>query len=363
MSAPNAVRESVPESGVRRAQVDERPHAARPPRFKVIVAFAAVYVIWGSTYLAIKVGIETIPPFLMAGTRFLIAGSILYLLARHRGAAPPTRQHWAAAAAIGALLLLCGNGALVWSEQRVPSGLAALLLATIPIWMVLLDSLREHGTRLDARVLGGLAIGIAGLGLLMGPAKLWGGTRVNLAGAGALMFGSLAWSVGSLYSRHAKLPPSPFLAAAMEMLAGGALLVALSLLTHEAGPFRARAISTASLLGLTYLIVFGSLLGFTAYIWLLGVSSTARVSTYAYVNPVVAVFLGWAFAGEALAARTLIATLAIVGAVALILSHRPRPVAVAPDTEGLPTPEEERALGMAQNGKREADMRGHKSNV
>jgi drug/metabolite transporter (DMT)-like permease len=340
--------------------------AGQPPGFKIVLAFAAVYVIWGSTYLAIKVGIETIPPFFMAGARFLIAGTILYLLARRRGAPPATRQHWAAASVVGALLLLGGNGALVWSEQRVPSGLAALLLATIPIWMVLLDSLARRdgqGTKLDVRILSGLAIGIAGLALLVGPAKLWGSTRVDLAGASVLMLGSLSWSVGSLYSRQAKLPTSPFLAAAMEMLAGGALLAVLGFLTGEASQIRTGTISSASLLALAYLIAFGSLLGFTAYIWLLGVSSTARVSTYAYVNPVVAVFLGWAFAGETLSARILIATLAIVAAVALILSHRPRPVAVAPDTEGLPTSEEERALGIGENDKPVAEERSRKSEV
>jgi drug/metabolite transporter (DMT)-like permease len=283
----------------------------------------------------------------MAGARFLVAGTILYVLTRGHGAASPTRQDWVAASAVGALLLLGGNGALVWSEQRVPSGLAALLLATIPIWMVLFDSLArrdEYKTKLDARILSGLAIGIAGLALLVGPARLWGSARVDLAGAGALMLGSLSWSAGSLYSRQAKLPASPFLAAAMEMLAGGTLLVVLGLLAGDAGQIHGRTISRASLFGLAYLIAFGSLLGFTAYIWLLGVSSTARVSTYAYVNPVVAVFLGWALAGEALSARTLIATLAIVAAVAVILSHRPRPGALAPDTEGLPTSEEERAM-------------------
>ena len=329
--------------------------AARPRRYKIVLAFAAVYIIWGSTYLAIKVGIETIPPFFMAGIRFLIAGAILFLLIPRlrEGVRPPTRQHWVSASVVGALLLLGGNGALVWSEQRVPSGLAALLLATIPIWMVLLDSLASRdgqGTKLDARILGGLAIGIAGLALLVGPAKLWGSARVDLTGAGVLLFGSLSWSVGSLYSRRSKLPPSPFLAAAMEMLAGGALLVVLGLLTGEVGQIRSRAISGASVLGLGYLIAFGSLLGFTAYIWLLSVTSTARVSTYAYVNPVVAVFLGWAFAGEALSARTVMATLAIVGAVALILSHSPAggPGAIAPDTEGLPTTEEERALALGK---------------
>lgn len=315
----------------------------------MLLAFAAIYLIWGSTYLAIKVAIETVPPFLMASTRFLIAGSALYALTRRRGAARPTRQQWVAAAGVGALLLLGGNGSLAWSEQRVPSGLAALLLATIPIWMVLLDSRRKGGTKLGGRVLGGLAVGLAGLGLLVGPAKLWGGERVDLTGAGVLMFGSLSWSVGSLYSRHAKLPPSPFLAAAMEMLAGGAMLAALGLLTGEGSQFHWAAVSARSVLGILYLIVAGSLLGFTAYIWLLGVTSTARVSTYAYVNPVVAVFIGWLAAGEALNARTVLATAAIVAAVALIITHRPRPVALAPDTEGLPTAEEEKGLGIVED--------------
>lgn len=313
------------------------PHAART---KVVLAFAAVYLIWGSTYLAIKVAIETLPPFFMASLRFLIAGSLLYALATLRGARRPSREHWGASFIVGALLLVGGNGALVWSEERVPSGLAALLLATIPIWMVLLDSFRKGGPKLGARVMGGLAVGIAGLGLLVGPSELWGSSRVDPLGAGVLMFGSLSWSVGSLYSRHAKLPPSPFLAAAMEMLAGGALLIAVGMVSGEGRQLHWAAVSTRSMAGLLYLVIFGSLLGFTAYIWLLGVASTARVSTYAYVNPVVAVFLGWAFAGEALSVRELLATAAIVGAVALIITHRPEPVAIAPDTEGLPTTEE-----------------------
>lgn len=327
----------------------ETPSAARAFQIKVLLAFAAIYFFWGSTYLAIKVAIETVPPFFMASVRFLIAGSVLYVLTRWRGAARPTRHHWLAATLVGALLLLGGNGALVWSEQRVPSGLAALLLATIPIWMVLLDSQRRDGPKLDARVLSALAVGLAGLGLLVGPAKLWGSERVDLVGAGVLMFGSVSWSVGSLYSRHTRLPPSPFLAAAMEMLAGGVLLAFVGLLTGEGNQLQAAAVSTRSILGILYLVVFGSLLGFTAYIWLLGVTSTARVSTYAYVNPVIAVFIGWAFADELLTVRTLLATAAIVAAVALIITHRPRPVAVAPDTEGLPTAEGEQALGIVQD--------------
>ncbi len=318
--------------------------APRPGRARVILAFAAVYLIWGSTYLAIKVAIETLPPFFMASIRFLTAGTLLYAWTTLRGAPRPARGHWVAAFIVGALLLVGGNGALVWSEERVPSGLAALLLATIPIWMVLLDSFRKGGTKLGGRVLGGLAVGIAGLGLLVGPAELWGSSRVDPLGAAVLMFGSLSWSVGSLYSRHAKLPPSPFLAAAMEMLAGGVLLIVVGLLSGEGGHLHWAVVSMRSLSGLIYLVIFGSLLGFTAYIWLLGVASTARVSTYAYVNPVVAVFIGWAFAGEPLSARELLATVAIVAAVALIITHRPQPVAVAPDTEGLPTSEEELSI-------------------
>jgi drug/metabolite transporter (DMT)-like permease len=320
---------------------------AHPPRFKVVLAFAAVYTIWGSTYLAIKVAIETLPPFFMASFRFLVAGTLLYALTTLGGARRPARSHWAAAFVVGALLLVGGNGALVWSEQRVPSGLAALLLATIPIWMVVLDSLRKGGPKLGARVLAGLAMGLAGLGLLIGPAELWGSSRVDPLGAGVLMFGALSWSVGSLYSRHAKLPPSPFLAAAMEMLAGGVLLLAVGFLSGEGKQLRLAAVSVHSLLGVAYLVFFGSLLGFTAYMWLLGRVPTARVSTYAYVNPVVAVFIGWAVAGEPLTVRTLLATGAIVAAVALIITHRPRPVAIAPDTEGLPTSEEEEQLGIA----------------
>jgi drug/metabolite transporter (DMT)-like permease len=219
----------------------------------------------------------------------------------------------------------------------VPSGLAALLLATIPIWMVLLDSLRKGGTKLEGRVIGGMAIGVAGLALLVGPAHLWGSSRVDLAGAGVLMFSSFSWSLGSILSHKLKLPPSPFLAAAMEMVAGGAMLLLLGVLSGEGRQFHLHGVALRSLLGLFYLIVAGSLLGFTAYIWLLRTVATARVSTYAFVNPAVAVFLGWAGGGEALTARELLASATIIAGVALIITHRPSPVAVTPDTEGLPS--------------------------
>ncbi|MGA3323848.1 MAG: EamA family transporter [Terriglobia bacterium] len=321
--------------------------AGRPSRAKIVLAFAAIYIIWGSTYLAIKFAVQTIPPFWMAGTRFLLGGSILYAFVRLRGTPPPLRRHWLAAAGVGALLLMGGNGSLVWAEQRVPSGLAAILLAMIPLWMVLLDSFRKSGPKLTLRVTGGLVVGLAGAGILVGPARLWGSSRVDLLGTTVLMFSAFCWAVGSLYSRGAKLPPSPFLAAAMEMLAGGAMLVVLGLLA-EGGQLHWRAISMRSAAGLLYLVAFGSLLGFTAYIWLLRMVSTSRVATYGYVNPVVAVFLGWALGGESISARELLAAGIVVGAVALILSHRPQSVPASPDTDGLPTIDEQQAMGIGE---------------
>lgn len=313
----------------------ERVLRERPSTAKLVAAFAAVYVIWGSTYLAILYAIETLPPFLMAGVRFLIAGAVLYAWAWLRGASRPAKVHWKSAVIIGAMLLLGGNGAVVWSEQRVASGLAALLVATVPLWMVLLEWARRDGTRPDGRTLFGVALGLAGLALLVGPNALLGGGRVDLLGAGALVLGSLSWAAGSLYARRAPLPQSPLLGTAMEMLAGGALLVLLGLAVGEAGAVNLAAVSFRSMFSLLYLIVFGSLIGYTAYTWLLGVSTPARVSTYAYVNPVVAVLLGWAFAGEPLTPRMLVASAIIVSAVAAITagqSARRRPAMERPET-------------------------------
>ncbi len=220
-------------------------------------------------------------------------------------------------------MLLAGNGALCWAERRVPSGLAALLLATIPIWMVLLDSLRKDGTKLGPKVIGGIAIGVAGLGLLVGPAHLWGSTRVDLVGAGVLMCSSFSWSLGSILSHKFELPASSLLTAAMEMLGGGVLLLLLGILSGEAKQLHISAIALRSWMGFGYLITAGSLLGFTAYLWLLRHVPTARVSTYAFVNPAVAVFLGWALGSEPLTIRELLASATIIAGVALIITHRP----------------------------------------
>jgi drug/metabolite transporter (DMT)-like permease len=290
-----------------------------PSSVKVLFAFSAVYFIWGSTYLAILFGIETLPPFLMAGVRFLIAGGLLYAWARlHGRALRPTRDHWIATAVVGLLLLLGGNGLVVWSETRVASGVTALLVGIVPCWMVLLDWLRPGGARPSRQVVFGLMLGLTGLIWLIGPDSLMGGGRADLLGAAAVLLASFSWAAGSIYLRHAKMPPAPFLSTAMQMLAGGAALLVLGLGLGEPWRFDPAAFSPRSILALLYLIVFGSIVAFTAYVWLLRVSTPTRVSTYAYVNPVVAVFLGWALADEALTVRMLVAAAVIVSGVALI---------------------------------------------
>ncbi len=298
--------------------------STQPPRWQIATAFAAIYLIWGSTYLAIRFAVETFPPFLMAGIRFLAAGAILYPWSRLRGALPPARSHWLAATVVGGLLLLGGNGGVVWAAQRVPSGLTALLIGTVPLWMALLDWLRRGGAKPNNGVIVGLLLGLFGIVLLVDPGKISGARQVDLAGAAVLILASLSWATGSLYSRRAQLPASPLLATAMEMLAGGALLLIASLLVGEWTRFDSSALSLRSWLALGYLIFFGALVGFTAYIWLLRVSTPAHVSTYAYVNPVVAIFLGWAFAGEPLTVRTLLAAAVIVAAVVIITTYRAR---------------------------------------
>jgi drug/metabolite transporter (DMT)-like permease len=287
-----------------------------PSRMQLVAGFAAIYVLWGSTYLGIRFAVETIPPFLMAGTRHLVAGAILYAFARRRGAAPPSLRNWKAAAGIGALLLLGGNGLVSWAEQRVASGPAALIVASVPIWMVLLSAAQEH-RRPPAAVLGGLALALAGIALLVLPNG--GGRAVELLPAGALLIAALSWSVGSLWSRRAPLPKSTLLATAMEALAGGAALWIAGLAGGEGASLHVSAITARSALALAYLIVAGSILGFSAYVWLLTVSTPDRVSTYAFVNPIVAVTLGVLLAGERLTPRIALASAVIVGAVALIL--------------------------------------------
>ena len=278
-----------------------------PSTLKLLVAFASIYLVWGSTYLAIKFVVETMPPFIMAGARFLLAGGMLYAWARWKGAARPTGAQWRATAIIGGLLLCGGNGGVVYAEQRVSSGLTALIVATVPLWIVVLEWLRPHGTRPTMTVVIGVLLGLAGIGILAGPGKFAGGESVDPIGTSVLIFATLSWSVGSLYSRKAKLPGASLLSTGMQMLAGGVLLSILGTATGEWSKLNWAGITMKSVLSLAYLVVFGSLIGFTAYTWLLKVSTPSKVSTYAYVNPVVAVALGWLLAGEPMNLRTVIA--------------------------------------------------------
>ncbi|MGI9077395.1 MAG: EamA family transporter [Gemmatimonadaceae bacterium] len=292
--------------------------ATNPSHGRVIAAFAAVYVIWGSTYLGIRIAIETIPPFLMGGVRFLMAGAILYAWSRSRGDARPTPRNWLAATIVGGLLLLGGNGAVMWAEQYVATGIVSLLVAMVPLWIVLFEWIGPRKIRPTAGVALGVALGLVGLAVLAGPA-LWGGKEgVDPASVIFLMLGSMSWAAGSLYSRRSSLPSSSILAMGMEMLGGGALLLIFGLLSGELPRLDIGAISGLSLFAMAYLVVFGSLIGFTAYIWLLRVQPAARVSTYAYVNPIVAVFLGWVILAEPVSRRTLFAGAIIVASVALI---------------------------------------------
>jgi drug/metabolite transporter (DMT)-like permease len=294
----------------------------RASRAQIIAAFASIYIIWGSTYLAIRYAIETIPPFIMGGVRFLISGTLLYIWTRYRGAPKPTRLHWRNAIIAGGFLLLGGNGAVVWAEQFVPSGLTALLVSILPFWLVIIEWVRPPRKRPSGAVLAGLVLGFIGIIVLVGPGNVGGQGDVRPLGALVLIIGSLSWAIGSFWSRDAKLPDSGLLTTGMEMLGGGAMLLIVGVLSGELSRFDVHHVSHASTVGLLYLITFGSLLGFTSYIWLLDKVSPAHLGTYAYVNPIVAVLLGWAIAGETLSARTAVAAAIVICAVALITTAR-----------------------------------------
>lgn len=290
---------------------------SQPQRFKLISAFASVYIVWGSTYLAIRLAIETIPPLLMAGFRFIIAGSIMYLWGRVRTREIPTRVHWKSAAIVGVMLLLVGNGGLSWSEQLIPSGIAALLVAVSPLWFILIEWM-QGGPRPTVGVFIGLTLGTIGIAVLIDPADLVGGGEVSALGASVLLISSVCWAFGSFYSRRAKLPSSPAIANGMEMLIGGVGLILLGVAMGEMNDLHLATITTKSLLAVGYLVVFGSIIGFSSYIWLFHNTTPTRASTYAYVNPIVAVFIGWLVGGEQLPTRVVLAALLIIAAVATI---------------------------------------------
>jgi drug/metabolite transporter (DMT)-like permease len=296
----------------------------------VWAALVAVYVVWGSTYLAIRVTVRTIPPLLSASVRFLVAGALLYLWSVRRGDTDgdrPTTAHWRSAAIIGAVMLFGGNGLVSLAEQTVPSGLAALLLASIPLWMVVIRLLvlREKSGWVEVA---GLLLGFGGIVLLVDP---FGGGTADPLGVGLLLLAALSWASGSLFARTASLPRRPLVGTGMEMIAGGLVCLIASVIAGELGDLELARISVPSLLGLGFLIVFGSWVGFAAYVWLLRAARTSLVSTYAYVNPVVAVFLGWAILGEAISVRTVVAGGVVLAAVALIVSTSSRQTERAPE--------------------------------
>jgi drug/metabolite transporter (DMT)-like permease len=299
---------------------------AGTPAARVWLALGTVYLIWGSTYLGIKFAIQTMPPLLMGSVRFLAAGGVLYLLAiRHGDTAGdrPGMRQWLAALLIGAALLVGGNGGVILAEQYVPTGVVALFVATAPLWMAIIDRV-VFGRRLPPLVIVGLVIGFGGVAFLIGAP---GSGHIKLIGAALALAAPLCWASGSVFTRHVKLPIRPLVAAAMEMLWAGVLFGVLSLLTGELGRVHWHSISTSSVLALLYLIVFGSVVGFSAYVWLLRSAPLSLVSTYAYVNPVVAVVLGAIFVSEAVTPRVLIAGTIILAAVALIVIARNRAAA------------------------------------
>jgi drug/metabolite transporter (DMT)-like permease len=284
-------------------------------------ALGAVYFFWGTTYLAIRVGVETMPPFLMASVRFLLAGGILYLVAIRLGdrrGDRPTAVHWRSALIIGAALLFGGNGLVTLAEKTVPSGIAALMIATVPLWLVVFGRLFFRDA-ITWREWVGIGAGLAGLALLVNP---FGGGSFDVSGMIWLSIAPLTWAVGSLYARRAPLPKRALVATGMEMLCGGAVLGVASLVTGELGDLRLEAISLESVLAVAWLIVFGSIVAFTAYVWLLANARTSLVGTYAFVNPVVAVLLGWLILDERITVRTVIAGAVITVAVALIVTAR-----------------------------------------
>jgi drug/metabolite transporter (DMT)-like permease len=293
-----------------------------PSSLRTALAFSAVYLIWGSTYLAIRYAIETLPGLLMAGARYVVAGTVVFAWGLRGNEERPSARSWREAFLLGGLFFLGGNGAVVWAERRVPSGLAALLIATMPLWVVLLDWGRPQGSRPRAIVASGVALGFAGLLLLV---PLWsrGGDRlVDPLGALVLVLGALSWATGSLYALHAELPESLLLSSGMEMIAGGILLLVAGGVAGEVGELRPSAVSARSILAFAYLVVFGSIVAYNAFRYLLDVSTPSHVSTYAYVNPVVAVVLGWLLAGEALNTRTLLGAAVIVSAVAMVTAGK-----------------------------------------
>ena len=288
-------------------------------RWKRLVAFASIYLIWGSTYLAIRYGIESFAPYRMMGARSLIAGSVLYLWGRRQSTERLSSAHWRSAFLLGALFFLGGHGCLAWAEKRIPSGVASLLVATIPVWLALFE-ISLGRIRFTPRLVLGLLLGFCGVLFLTEPAKLLPGESMDVLGTVVVLLSATSWAVGTIVSRRIPVPQSSILFSGMNLLAGGTLLLLVSFLSGETPP--SAEVSLRSLVAVSYLIVFGSIVGFVAYMWLLRVETASKVGTYAFVNPGIAVFLGWLLGGEALSGRILLATALMVSGVAILVTSK-----------------------------------------
>ena len=290
-------------------------------RLKILVAFVSVYFVWGTTYLAIKYAIETIPPFLMMGMRSLLAGIVLYTWGRLRGDTNVARNELPSLLLIGSLFFLIGHGVLAWAQQTVPSGVAALLVASEPIIIALFEPLFTKEGRVRKRTVLGMLIGISGIAVLVLPQGL-NFDNANLLGSFGILIGASSWASGAIYSRVAKLPRSPLITGGMQLLFGGVLLILMSFILGEWSDFNISQVVVRSWLGLTYLVVFGSIITFSAYTWLLTVTSATRISTHTFINPLIAVLVGWAFGGEALTKGMLVAAVLIIISVYLVLFRK-----------------------------------------
>lgn len=287
-------------------------------RLRLYTAFFLIYFIWGSTYLAIRYAIETIPPFLMAGMRFTAAGLLMYGALRLAGVANPSARQWLQLAVVGTFLFLGGNGFVVWAEQYINSGLAALLVSTLPVWLILLDWLWAGGPRPTGMAMAGIGLGILGTLILVDPIQLVG-SDLYLPGAAMVVLASMLWAIGSIYSKKFRQPASIFMSAACQMIGGGLSLLLTSVLLGEPQDFVPADVSAVSLGGFFYLMVFGSMIAISAYVWLLQNASASSVSTYAFVNPAVAILLGWLIADETINAHILAGAAVILVGVFLVI--------------------------------------------
>lgn len=301
------------------------------PMSRLLAAFAAVYLIWGSTYMAIRIAIDAVPPYLMIGLRCLLAGGILLAWAFARGVDPPTRRQWTGALPVGGLLFLVGQGGLAWAETRVPTGVAALLIATTPIWMVLMAGGRG-APRSGPRTAAAIGLGTAGVVILAGPAGFLDGGAVDPGGSAVLLLAAFSWAAGSVLSRRLDRPRSNLLATGLDLVAGGTLLVGWSAAIGEPAAFDLSSLTTRSIAAFVYLVIFGSVVTFTAYNWLLRNTTIARAASYVYVNPIVALAIGWGIGGEAITPRVVAAAAVLVLAVVLIVTDAP----VAPKARAGP---------------------------